>query len=197
MSHGDLHIKHFLIELAEKQFKLAIAVAAHTHKHPDKPKFSYLSAFSSGKHVLAKKDLELTALNERLASTALEHSTTYLMAVQLDSTLEAIYGSKRFTHKDDSIRNASCIARLIRNAFAHNPLSPVWKIHRQFKNKTFAIPGVIEIDTSRLANGQAVVRMHYGSPLALLRFSEFVRLRLLPGPSGNLPVVAQPAQTKP
>ena len=71
------------------------------------------------------------------------------------------------------IKSASWIARLIRNAFAHNPFDPVWIIQAECKNKQYEVPGTISLDTSSI-DGKRLLRIHYGGPLAILKLSEFV-----------------------
>lgn len=80
----------------------------------------------------------------------------------------------RFRHPNPNIRCASWIARLIRNAFAHNPFAPVWKTYAECKNQTYNVNDVISLKTTGL-NGKPVERLDYGGPLALLRLLDFVK----------------------
>jgi hypothetical protein len=70
--------------------------------------------------------------------------------------------------------SASRIAWLLRNAFAHNPFAPTWKVHGQHDNQTYAVKDVIVLKTSGL-NGQLLKRSHGGGPLALLRLLQFTK----------------------
>jgi hypothetical protein len=84
----------------------------------------------------------------------------------------------RFKHPDDGIRSAAWIARLLRNAFAHNPFNPVWMLYSECENKVFEVKDVIRLSTEGL-HKKRVVREDYGGPLALLRLSQFIRTRIL------------------
>jgi hypothetical protein len=90
-----------------------------------------------------------------------------LAAVQVHTALEFVHPDP-FHIPEPEIAAALQIARLFRNAFAHNPFGPVWEIRDAWKNRAFYAPGVISLDTSGL-DGQPVKRKHYGGPLAILR----------------------------
>jgi hypothetical protein len=79
---------------------------------------------------------------------------------------------------DAAVRSAYQIARLIRNAFAHAPFSPTWSIDPDCRDKVFAVPDVITLDTTGL-HGAAFDWRHYGGPLALFRLCRFVRIEIL------------------
>jgi hypothetical protein len=70
------------------------------------------------------------------------------------------------------LESAFQIARLIRNAFAHNPLIPTWEIRESFQNKTYVVPNVISLSTVGL-DGKFLKRSDYGGPLSVLRLIEF------------------------
>ncbi|NET40181.1 MAG: hypothetical protein F6K19_50980, partial [Cyanothece sp. SIO1E1] len=110
---------------------------------------------------------------EELAFAALEHCGTYLSAVQVHTALEAIHPNP-FNIPEKEIADAFQIARLIRNAFAHNPFNPVWEIRNKWKNTVFNVPDIITLDTSDL-DGKIVKRKHYGGPISILRFIEYAR----------------------
>jgi hypothetical protein len=110
---------------------------------------------------------------EIFAATLLVHSATYLCAVQADTILQATTHD-RFKHVNQNIRSASWIARLIRNAFAHNPFAPVWKTYPECENQIYSVENVISLNTAGL-NGKPVRRLDYGGPLALLCLSDFVK----------------------
>jgi hypothetical protein len=157
----------------ELQFKLALAVATTCHTS-DARALHYLGTFSYGKHVMDAKELSLTAEEERVASVILEHSATFLMALQLDEILEKLIPN-RFEHDDNSIRNGSRIIRLIRNAYAHDPLSPMWlKIPASWKNQVFKVDNVISLNTNGL-EGKRLKRMDYGGPISLLRLLQYFK----------------------
>ncbi len=161
-----------LLEYAQLQYKFALAVSTNIqfHKFPD---LVYHDAFAYGPHVFEKEELMLSKEQEQLAAILLVHSATYLCAVQADTVLQATIPD-RFKHSDPNIRSASWIARLIRNAFAHNPFAPVWKTYSECENQTYAVENVISLKTSGL-DGKPVQRLDYGGPLALLRLLDFVK----------------------
>jgi hypothetical protein len=91
---------------------------------------------------------------------------------------------------DSELRAAYQIARLIRNAFAHAPFSPVWSIDPDCRNTQFEIADVIRLDTTDL-HGKAFDWRHYGGPLALHRLAQFTRIQVLkddPPPRKILPI---------
>ncbi|MBI4093310.1 MAG: hypothetical protein HY420_05285 [Candidatus Kerfeldbacteria bacterium] len=158
-----------LLKYAEVFFKLSFAIHS-----TGSTKLEYLDTFSWGKHVLSKKDLKLTKKQEELGIALLHHVATYTLASQIDTTLQNLY-KNRFKHRRKVVRNASWIARLVRNAFAHNPFYPQWIIQPEAKNSVFEVEDIIKIKTSNL-DGKFVSRHDYGGPLALLSLSEFVRI---------------------
>jgi hypothetical protein len=76
-----------------------------------------------------------------------------------------------FRQSEREIEDAFQISRLLRNAFAHNPFAPVWKIDRAYRDVVFDVPDVISLDSNGL-DGEPVRRVHYGGPVAVLRFLE-------------------------
>jgi len=159
-----------LIKNAQILFKLSLGFSATL------PELGYLSSFASYRHTAHADELKLTREEEGIGSTLLEHVTTYTLAVQIDTALGALYPS-RFESADQILQSAAWIARLIRNAFAHNPFAPQWQTYLECENKQFTVHDFISLDTSGL-NGKYVDRGHYGGPLALFKLSEFVREKL-------------------
>lgn len=103
-----------------------------------------------------------------------------MLANQIDSVLDRLEGSGRFASgARPELFGAAWIGRLVRNAFAHNPLAPLWKLDRECRGKVYEVPRVIKLDCRLLKTGEPVRRMDYGGPLALLRLSIFVRGVLL------------------
>jgi hypothetical protein len=159
-----------LLYKAQVLFKMAFAM--HTPSPPER--FQYLGAFSWGKHVADNKELVLNSEEEELAISLLHHVATYLLANQIDTYL-GICQKDRFTDKNPNIRDAACIARLIRNAFAHNPFMPQWQIRMdKCKDRVLNVSDIIELNTNNL-DGKEVSRYDYGGPLALFRLSEYVK----------------------
>jgi hypothetical protein len=153
------------------QFKIALAVSATCHSS-DKRALKYLGQFSYGKHSMAAKELSLTAEEEKMAAIIVEHSATYLMAVQLDEILEKLFPN-RFEHSDRKVQDGARIVRLIRNAYAHDPLSPTWlKIPASWRNRILTVEDIISLDTNNL-EGKKLERMDYGGPISLLRLLQY------------------------
>jgi hypothetical protein len=160
------------LQHSELQFKLALAVSA-TCLCSDENTMKYIGIFSYGKHTMEAKELSLSPEEEKLGAVILEHTATYLMILQLDEVLEKTFPN-RFEN-DSSIRDGACIVRLIRNAYAHDPLSPTWlKIPSSWRNQTFKVDGIIALDTKSL-EGKKLERLDYGGPISLLRLLQYFR----------------------
>jgi hypothetical protein len=171
-----------LLKTAELAYRLAHAVRVYCSLNSSKaesgePHFDYPQAYSYGKHTVSYEEFALTGPQEDFASAALLHSAIYTMAIQMDTALQECVPD-RFNHPDADLQSAAWIARLIRNAFAHDPFSPIWLTYPECDNRVFEVKGVIRLCTNGL-NGKQVAREDYGGPLALLRLSEFVRSRIL------------------
>lgn len=158
-----------LLSEAQIFFKFSFGFGAH-----NPPKLIYYEQFSWGKHLLGKKDIQLTKKQERWSIAILHHVATNLMVAQMDSVLENHYGKKRFEHINQDIKSAAWIVRLIRNAFTHNPFNPIWLIDRRANNTIYEISEIIKLDTNNL-NNRPVSRHDYGGPLALLVLSNFIK----------------------
>ena len=165
-----------LLNYAEIQYKYALALNSYYSTHRRFPKLMYYDVFSWGKNILYKKDLALSETNEKNAVMFLSHSALYLLATQIDSILEALYGKARF--QDKNVGDISCVVRLIRNAFAHNPFQPTWIIDRKYMNKNYEIDLKIKLSTAQLRN-KSVKRRDYGGPIAILKIAAFVRQLIL------------------
>ena len=133
--------------------------------------------FAWGQHTANSKELILTNDEQEEAFAILEHSAIYLAVTQILTTLEIIFVKDNFyddtyTFESDVVPQAYQIARLIRNAFAHDPFAPIWEFKPKWANKIYEVPGIIRLDTTGL-NGLPVRQKHYGGPLAVLRFTEY------------------------
>jgi hypothetical protein len=160
---------------AELQFRLACAVrlAVTMEEQPlDLP-----MEWSFGKHNVKYKEIAIRSDQADFAAWSLRQSTMYLMAVAIKDAIEAVIPNP-YNHKDQNIRNAYQIARLIRNAFAHGPFKPMWLIDKKCRNKVFEVKDIIKLDTRGLDRTTFDWR-HYGGPLAILRFCQFVRYDIL------------------
>jgi hypothetical protein len=112
-----------------------------------------------------------------------------LLAVAVKDAIRAVVRDPKASAESD-IRAAYQIARLIRNAFAHAPFSPIWSIDPGCRNMAFEIADVIRLDTTDL-HGTAFDWHHYGGPLALYRLAQFTRIQVLkddPPPRKVLPI---------
>lgn len=171
------HIK--LLKNAELQYKFALALNT-TYSSKDKkdyPSFQYLTYFTFQKHWADENELRLTIDEEKRAAMLVDHCAVHLMANQIDTALKDIIPN-RFNHPDQEIQNISVFVNLIRNAFAHNPFAPVWKIDRKCKNKQLIIKNNQFMNTKGL-HGKPMRRSDYGGPLALLWLSKYIREHLL------------------
>ena len=173
MIQGSNRWNHLdLLKVAEMQYKLSLGVL--TACNSDDSTFDYYDQFAWGKQGTTKGELALTKEQERFAAPAFEHTATYLMVVQIDAAFKETLGPDHLNHHDPDIRAASRIAWLLRNAFAHNPFAPMWKVYGQHDNQNYNVQGAVTLNTSGLS-GQMVKRSHYGGPLALLRLIQFTK----------------------
>lgn len=164
-----------LIKLAEIQYRFAVGINTLYSTHERYPKLSYPNYWTWGKHSITKKEIQLTRKETEDGAMLFSHSALYIMVVQIDSALEKFFGKNRFLHKNSDIQAAASIARLIRNAFAHDPFHPTWIINKRMKNKIFRVDRInIELNTSGFEN-RTVKRSHYGGPLVILELSRFIR----------------------
>lgn len=160
-----------LLLCAQIHFKFAYAVSGTVTGNGNR--LIYSNQFSYGQHTLEEGQLKLSRKQELIGNTINEHVATYICGLQIDSVLETLHGNDRLKSTKSEIRTPSVIARVIRNAFAHNPMNPIWTI-RDNERDVFTIPNVISIDTREL-HGIPVKRRHYGGPLSLFKFLEYVR----------------------
>ena len=137
----DFEFSRILLPNAQVHFKLVFGLTA------TRPQINYLDTFSFGGHVAYRTELALTTEQEEHAFAALEHCGTYLAAVQVHTVLESIHADP-FQIPEPEIAAAFQIARLIRNAFAHNPFGPIWEIREAWKDRTFSVPSVITLNTA-------------------------------------------------
>jgi hypothetical protein len=163
------------LRLAELQFRLASAVRlASTFK--TQPRDLPID-WSHGKHSVRYDEIAFSEADAEHAAWSLHRSATFLMAVAIkDAIRVAVHAPK--TDSDADVRSAYQIARLIRNAFAHSPLDPVWSIDLDCRDRVFVVRDLIRLETAGLHDERFNWR-HYGGPLALLRLSQFVRAEIL------------------
>jgi len=173
MSDREKHIQ--LLFTAELQFWLASAVRLATAlkvQPLDLP-----IEWTHGQHRVRYEEIALRQDQADYAADFLHRSAIFLMAVAMKDAIRAVVPDLK-TSTDADVRAAYQIARLIRNAFAHAPFSPTWSIDPDCRNKVFAIPDVIALDTTGI-HGTAFDWHQYGGPLALFRLCRFVRTQIL------------------
>jgi len=173
MSTLQQHIQH--VFAAELQFRLASAVriASTMNCQPlDLP-----IEWSHGAHIVKYEEVALRQDQAEFAAEYLQLSATYLMAVAMKDAIRAAVADPK-SSTDPEIVSAYQISRLIRNAFAHAPFSPVWSIDSDCLGKVFSVTNVITLSTGGL-QGQPFDWRHYGGPLAVFRLSRFVRTYIL------------------
>jgi len=156
------------------QFKLALAARFLAGDHGFE--FPYLAGYSWGKHTQNAEQLSLSKAQEELAGSILEHTATYILVLQVDRDLQDLIPD-RFQNPDSNLKAAAGIARLARNAFAHNPLAPTWEFQPEAANKIFHVSEILTLHTAGL-DGKPVERTDYGGPLALLALAEFIMARI-------------------
>jgi len=161
----------FRLKAAEINFKVSFAAAGALAINKESLPLWYPDLFSFGNHVATLSELALNHDDIKLAPGILQHVSTYLCVVQIDTVLQNIF-SNRFEHPDAEIRSACWIARIIRNSFAHDPFTPTWLIDRKCRDEKLIVNNIIEIKPREL-RGRPVKRMDYGGPISILRFLEW------------------------
>ena len=185
MTESEKHIG--LLFTAELQFRLASAVrlASSLGTQPiDLP-----VTWTHGNHSVRYGEIALRPDQADYAAHFLQRSATYLLAVAVKDAIRAVVSDPKASG-DSEVRAAYQIARLIRNAFAHAPFSPVWSIDSDCRSAVFEIADVIRLDTTDL-HGKVFDWRRYGGPLALYRLAQFTRIQVLkddPPPRKVLPI---------
>lgn len=170
-SERENHISYLFA--AELQFRLASAVRLATifERQPlDLP-----TEWTHGKQRVKYGEVALRQDQAAYASFFLQRSTTYIMAVAIREVIPAALPDYR---KDPLAASAFEIAYEVRNAFAHAPFFPVWRMHKRNKGQVFVVPRIIRLDTRNI-DGKPFDWKDYGGPLALLRLCRFVRIKML------------------
>jgi len=160
---------------AELQFRLASAVRLATTLKTQP--LDLPTDQSHGRHHVKEKEIALRQDQAEYAAFFLHRSATYLMAVAMKDAIQVVTPDPK-SSSDSSLRSAYQISRMIRNAFAHAPFSPIWSIDPDCRDQIFSVPRIIKFDTKGL-QGQPFDWLHYGGPLALFRLCKFVRIKIL------------------
>jgi hypothetical protein len=171
---ADKHVK--LLKQAEMQFRLMVAVRTASALGTLPLQVPVL--FTFGKRTVTSADVELTRDEADESAAVLEHTATYTLAMQIVQAMKDVLQKPR-EHQDHEIRHAFEIARLIRNAYAHQPFQPHWSIDPDCMNKVFEVAGITRLETANLS-GQPVRWQDYGGMLALFRLSQYVRSVIYP-----------------
>jgi hypothetical protein len=162
------------MKLAELQFRLAITVrlVSSLGRQP----LEVPTQWAHGKHIVTYEEMVLTKDQLDIAADCLKRTATYLMSITIKDGLKKIYKDPK-NHKDKNVVAAYQISRLIRNAFAHSPIRPVWSIDPDCRDREFVVEDIISLNTKGLDRKPLDWR-HYGGLLALFRLSKFVRINL-------------------
>jgi hypothetical protein len=158
------------IEQLEWQFKFAIAAWATVHS-PDH-RLNYVDVYDDRTHTLAREEMALSAEEEEMASNLNMWSAALLLAVQMNVALDKIQPD-HFDRPVEQLRAAQIIVRLVRHAFAHNPLEPTWKVRANLLDQVFIVPGIITLDTHGI-QGSHVNPWRLG-PSSFLRLAQWLR----------------------
>jgi len=188
MSRVDVSTHIAFLFAAELQFRLASAVDIAVTM--DKQPLDLPLQWSHGKHLVRYQEVALRKDQARFAAWNMHRTSTFLMAVAVKDAIKAAVPDPK-NAKDSDVRAAYQVARLIRNAFAHNPFSPVWSIDPDCRNQTFKVRDIISLDTTNL-QGATFDWRHYGGPLALLRLCRYVRFEILKDPKRKREIIPMP-----
>jgi len=165
-----------LIRYAQINFKFSILISAESQTNNIAE--NNLEEFVYGSHRMNSEELKLSDEERDYAPRLYEHTAKYVLVTQVDKVLQEMIGGDRFEHEDDNLRAASHIIRQLRNAFAHDPFNPRWKIRdERARNEIFSVKDIIELDTSNL-NNTLLRNRQFGGPIALYRLTEFIREEL-------------------
>lgn len=173
ISERERHIEQLFT--AELQFHLASAVRLATTLNVQP--LDLPMEWTHGQHRVQYGEIALRPDQADYAACFLHRSATFLMAVAMKDAIRAVVPDPKNSNNSD-VQAAYQIARLIRNAFAHAPFSPKWSIDPDCRDKVFAIPDVIALDTKDL-DGAEFDWHKYGGPLALFRLCRWVRFEIL------------------
>jgi len=138
-----------------------------------------------GRLIVPGSRLRLTPAEVGHAAAALEHAATFTMALTMAQALKDCLPRAR-EHSDPNAVAAFEVSRLLRNAYAHQPMAPVWHIDAHCRGKQYEVAGLIRLDTTTL-DGRDVVWEDYGGLLALFEMSRWIRLNILGDTEGAEP----------
>ncbi len=166
------------LRLAEQQFRLACTV--HLAVTNGVQTLDVPIEWTFGRHRVSYEDFGLRVDQADYAALHLEMTATLVVAAAVRDAVGGLFNNPK-DHKNADVVASYQISRMIRNAFAHSMLYPKWSIDEDCRNKTFAIPNVISVNTVGL-DQEPLEWRHYGGPLAIFYFGRFVREVLLGDP---------------
>jgi hypothetical protein len=135
------------------------------------------SDWVEGMNSTTYKELALRPDQALFASTQLELTATMIMAMSVKKAVKFAFADAE-SSTDSTVHSAFWIANMVRNAFAHDPIRPVWKIDRKCKSKTLIVPDVIEFITDGLEKKPFEYK-YLGGRLAVYSLCRFVRFKFL------------------
>jgi hypothetical protein len=163
------------IEQLEWQFKFANAAWATIHSRGYR--LNYVDVYDDSVHTLQREELWLSPEEEEMASNLNLWSATLLLAVQMNVALDNI-PLDHFDRPLEQLRAAQIIVRLVRHAFAHNPLEPTWRVPEEYRDQIFQVTGIITLDTHGIP-GTHVNPWRLG-PSSFLRLAQWLRMGYKP-----------------
>lgn len=161
----------WLLLRAEQQFRLACTVsfnAAQKRQPLDVP-----IEWTFGQQRTTYQEFGLREDQVEIVASRLEFVSTFVMASTIVEAFKDLWAEPSKHPNPDAVA-AYQASRLIRNAFAHGMLRPVWDC----KDRVYEIPGVFKLDTTGL-HGKVFDWPHYGGHLAIWRLSQWVRFIVL------------------
>lgn len=189
MTENEKHIAYLFT--AELQFRLASAV--HLATTLNSQPLDLPTEWTHGKHSVKYDEIALRPDQADYAAYFLHRSSAFLMAVSMKDAIRTTVKDPRNSTNPD-VRSAYQIARMVRNAFAHAPLSPTWSIDKDCRDQVFEIRNTITLNTRGL-DGTPFDWRHYGGPLALFRLCRFVRIEILKDPLTTRKGIPAPVNT--
>lgn len=176
MDNKDKYVRQIM--LAEQQFRLACT--AHLAVINEIQTLDVPVEWTFGKHRVSYQDFGLRPDQALLAAHALEETAMLVLTSTIRDAIVALFPNPK-AHNNPDVVASYQISRIIRNAFAHSVIDPIWSIDTDCMDKTFAIEGVISLCTTDL-HGKRIGWPDYGGPLAIFHFGRFVREVLLQAP---------------
>lgn len=173
MDDRERHLNR--LKLAEQQFRLACTV--HLAVTNGVQTLDVPVEWAFGRHRVSYEDFGLRPDQADYAALQLELTATFVVTGVIRDALVGLFENPKADQNPDVIASYQ-ISRLIRNAFAHSMLYPLWSVDEDCRDRTFAIEDIISLNTAGL-HGKALDWHDYGGPLAIFYFGRFVREVLL------------------